>query len=68
MLTYRLPSTILRSMHLTDVTLRLQANNLWYYAANGKGIDPEAYSFGMGTPARLPQVPASFSFGLSLTL
>lgn len=67
-LTYRLPSTLLRSMHLTDVTLRLQANNLWYYAANGKGIDPEAYSFGMGTPARLPQVPASFSFGLSLTL
>ena len=67
-LAYRLPSTLLRSMHLTDVTLRLQANNLWYYAANGKGIDPEAYSFGMGTPARLPQVPASFSFGLSLTL
>ena len=67
-LAYRLPATLLRSMHLTDVTLRLQANNLWYYAANGKGIDPEAYSFGMGTPARLPQVPASFSFGLSLTL
>ena len=67
-LAYRLPATLLRSVHLTDVTLRLQANNLWYYAANGKGIDPEAYSFGMGTPARLPQVPASFSFGLSLTL
>lgn len=67
-LAYRLPTTLLRSMYLTDVTLRLQANNLWYYAANGKGIDPEAYSFGMGTPARLPQVPASFSFGLSLTL
>ena len=67
-LAYRLPATLLRSMHLTDVTLRLQANNLWYYAANGKDIDPEAYSFGVGTPARLPQVPASFSFGLSLTL
>lgn len=67
-LAYRLPATLLRSMRLSDLTLRLQVSDIWLHAANDKGIDPEAYSFGMGMPARLPQTPTSFTLGLSVTL
>lgn len=67
-LAYRLPSTLLRSIRLSDLTLRLQVSDIWLHAANDKGINPEAYSFGLGSPARLPQTPTSLTLGLSVTL
>lgn len=65
---YSLPAQISRSLSLTDLTIRLQANNLWYHAFNDRGIDPEAYSFSIGRPGRVLQSPATYTIGLSITL
>lgn len=67
-LSYSLSEKLLDTLRLSSCTVRLQANNLCYWAKNDRGIDPEAYSFGFGRPPRrLPASPATYSLGISLS-
>ena len=52
------------------MTIKAQARNLWWWAANDSGIDPEAYSFsagatGMGRGYRTVQEAPTYTLGLS---
>lgn len=65
---YNVPSRILSFLNISECTFRFQANNLFYWAKNDRGIDPEAYSFAFGRPPRrLVQEPTSYMLGLSMT-
>ncbi len=66
-LSYSMPQKLLSTLSLQKAVIQLQANNLWYWTANKASIDPEAYSFGLGTPVRLTQAPKTLTVGLSLT-
>lgn len=61
LVSYRLPSDLLKSLHVSSMTLRLQANNLKTWKGKAwQGLDPEtAY-------ATMPIKP-SFSFGLNVS-
>ncbi|UEG52163.1 SusC/RagA family TonB-linked outer membrane protein [Mucilaginibacter daejeonensis] len=63
-LSYAIHNNFLKRIHMTNLRLTAQVNNLWYWSAAGKDIDPEAYSLNSGTRS-LP-VPKSFLFGLSV--
>ena len=65
-LTYLLPKTVCDKFSCDNVKLRLQVSNLFYWAANGKGIDPESHSFRNG--GRLSQFGPSYSVGLTIDL
>lgn len=66
-LTYELPKSILKKMAVQSITLRAQARNIWWWAANNKGIDPEAYTtstYGRGART-LPEAP-TYMLGLTV--
>lgn len=44
-LTYRVPSELCRKFYAESARINLQVGNLFYWAANGEDIDPEAYSY-----------------------
>lgn len=64
-LSYNLPQTFTRKIHVSSAKLTGQVNNLWYLSAAGDDIDPESYSVNSGT--RTLQNPTSFVFGFNLT-
>lgn len=67
-LSYDLPKSFLQRLHYVQgVSLKAQAQNIWWWAANDSGIDPEAYSTGTyGRGARvLPEAP-TYTLGLSV--
>lgn len=59
-LSYRIPEALLKAYHITSATVRIQANNLWTWAAKEwNGMDPgTAY-------ANMPIMPG-YSLGLNL--
>lgn len=61
---YSLPAQLVRRAGLRGVKLTAQINNLWYWSAVGRGIDPEFYSANGGTRT-LPS-PKSLLMGLSV--
>jgi hypothetical protein len=63
-LSYTIQGDFLKRIHMTNLRLTAQANNLWYWSAAGKDIDPEAYNLNGG--ARGLTIPKSFLFGLSV--
>jgi len=63
-LSYALPKNITDKLSLQSVRVRLQAGNLFFWAANDDGIDPEAYHFRSAT--RLTRFGATFSAGLTV--
>lgn len=63
-LSYNIQADFLKHIHMTNLRLTAQANNLWYWSAAGKDIDPEAYNLNGG--ARGLVIPKSFLFGLSV--
>jgi hypothetical protein len=63
-LSYTLPKDLCDKASLGAVKVRLQIGNLFYWAANKDGIDPEAYSYSNGT--RFPRFGPSFSAGLTV--
>lgn len=68
-LTYDLPKSWLRKVHIRNVVLKAQARNLWWWAANDSGIDPEAYSYtSTGRGARALQEAPTYTLGLSFNL
>ncbi|WP_235527332.1 SusC/RagA family TonB-linked outer membrane protein [Pedobacter sp. Leaf41] len=64
-LSYNLPQQVSRLIHVSNVRLSGQVNNLWYWSAAGDDIDPETYSANSGT--RSLQIPKTFIFGLNVT-
>ena len=64
-LSYNLPQSFSRKIHVSSARLTGQVNNLWYLSAAGNDIDPEYYTANSGT--RTLQNPKSFVFGFNLT-
>lgn len=62
-LAYNLPRTLCKTLHLSNLRLTLQTNNLFYWSKVGKDIDPESYSHGSGS--RVVHQPRTFAIGLS---
>lgn len=66
-LSYDLPKVLLRKLNLSGVSIKAQAQNIWWWAANDSGIDPEAYAsstYSRGARV-LPDAP-TYTLGLSL--
>ena len=63
-LTYTLPKNIVDKLSLEAVKVRVQAANLFYWAANNDGIDPESYYPRMAT--RLTRFSPTFLAGLTI--
>ena len=61
---YALPQNIVSKLRMKDVTVRAQVDNLCYWAANHRDIDPEAFyaNQGMRTQAIMP----SYVLGLNV--
>ena len=63
-LSYDLQKPLLDKFGIRNTVLKLQVRNLFYWAKNKGGLDPEIFNLG-GT--RSPLAP-TYSFGLSITL
>lgn len=61
---YSLPSNMLSALHISALTVKAQIDNLFYWAANHRGIDPEAYNANGGyrTNAQMP----TYTIGLNI--
>lgn len=62
---YTLPKEWLNKVRLENVTVKAQVQNLWWWAANDSGIDPEAYSYSAGRGSRTLQDAPTYTLGLS---
>ena len=65
-LAYHLPDAIIKKLGIGHTQLTLQVNNLFYWSAAGRDIDPESYS--VKTGGRTLTQPKTISIGLSTTL
>lgn len=66
-LSYDLPKSLLQRFYVQGVSIKAQAQNIWWWAANDSDIDPEAYTagtYGRGTRS-LPEAP-TYTLGLSI--
>lgn len=63
MLSYSLPKSFTESLRLKEFTINVHGGNLWYWAKNPYGIDPETQGLGH----RTFRIPKSFTLGFNLT-
>ncbi len=63
---YSLPSFLLKNMPLSGVKFNMQARNLWWWAANKSGLDPEVWEGDTMSPSRGIHYPAEFILGLTI--
>lgn len=66
-LSYDIPKSALNKLYVKSVSIRAQAQNIWWWAANDSGIDPESYTastYGRGART-LPEAP-TYTLGLSV--
>ncbi|MCL2416929.1 MAG: SusC/RagA family TonB-linked outer membrane protein [Bacteroidales bacterium] len=63
-LSYTLPQSVSDRLLLQSARVRVQAGNLFYWAANNRGIDPEAHNYRTGM--RQTRFGPSFSAGLTV--
>lgn len=64
---YELSGQWMKKVGFTRLRVQTQIQNLWYKAANSKGLDPEAWagdSFASAV-SRIAQPPVSYTFGIS---
>ena len=61
-LSYSLPSDILKKMGIKNLSFNVRGNNLWLIAKNDEGIDPESQGIGV----RYFPVQPSYTVGLNL--
>lgn len=61
-LSYTLPQNYSSSIGLQELTLNVRGSNLWLWAKNNEGIDPETQGLGV----RTSPVQKSFTLGLNL--
>lgn len=65
-LAYNVPKTFCRKVHTESVRVNLQVGNLFYWAANNKGIDPESYQLDTYTNARQYKFRPTYSIELNI--
>lgn len=65
-LSYHLPKDLLKKCLIRDAMISLQIQNLWYWAANDRDLDPEVWSGSSLYPSRGEHLPATYTLGLSL--
>lgn len=65
-LTYRLPQAICRKFYAESARINLQIGNLFYWAANGESIDPEAYAYGTYYNNRQEKFGPTYSVGVNI--
>lgn len=63
---YTFPKEWMRKCYVENLRVSLQIQNLWYWAANDKGLDPEVWSGTSRSPSRGSHVPATYTLGVSL--
>ncbi|WP_103865046.1 SusC/RagA family TonB-linked outer membrane protein [Aquimarina sp. I32.4] len=67
-LSYQLNHEFLKKTPFTGVGFSIQGRNLWYWAANDIGIDPEAFSTQRSGPGRrLLPIEPTYTFGINIT-
>lgn len=63
---YTFPKVIIRKCYLQNLRLNLQVQNVFYWAANKRNLDPEVWSgTTAGSTSRGTHIPATFTFGVS---
>ena len=64
---YSLPASLVKKAKLQAVSVNLQIQNLWYWAANKNNLDPEAwYSESLTSIGRGNAIPKTYTIGVSL--
>lgn len=68
-LSYRLPRTVVRKLHLQEASLTLTGRNLWIIHKNAPNIDPEAaLTAGNAQGVEAYSLPTARSFGLNVAV
>lgn len=63
---YTFPKVMIRKCYLQNLRLNLQVQNVFYWAANKRNLDPEVWSgLSAGSTSRGSHIPATFTFGVS---
>ena len=63
---YTLPKRWTEKISISSAKVMVQANNLWWWAANDTGLDPEVWNGSSLSPSRGTHYPAEFTVGLNL--
>lgn len=61
---YTFPKKWIRKAFLQNLRIDLQIQNLWYWAANKRNLDPEVWSGTSLSPSRGSHIPATYTIGL----
>ena len=62
---YTFPQEWMSKMYVQNLRLSLQIQNLWYWAANKRDLDPEVWSGTSLTPSRGYHIPPTWTIGIS---
>lgn len=62
---YTFPKVWINKFFMQNLRINLQIQNLWYWAANDKNLDPEVWSGTSLSPSRGQHIPATYTIGLS---
>ncbi|CDA84611.1 tonB-dependent receptor plug [Bacteroides sp. CAG:754] len=62
---YTFPKVWIKKFFMQNLRVNLQIQNLWYWAANDKNLDPEVWSGTSLSPSRGQHIPATYTIGLS---
>ena len=62
---YTFPKALIGRFMMENLRVNLQIQNLWYWAANKRNLDPEVWTGTSLSPSRGKHIPATFTLGLS---
>ena len=65
-LSYRLPQAFCSKLSTKSIMVKFQVGNLFYWAANNDGIDPEAYQLNTYTGSRTDKFGPSYALELNI--
>lgn len=65
-LAWNLPHRVCRKVAADNIRINLQVGNLFYWAANNEGIDPEAHQLGWYSQSRQDKFGPTYSVGLTV--
>lgn len=67
-LAYKVPTAFCKKLHVEGVRILLSVGNLFYWAANNEGIDPEYYQLDTYIDSRQEKCGPSYSLNFSINL
>ena len=67
-LAYKVPTTFCKKLHVEGLRILLSVGNLFYWAANNEGIDPEYYQLDTYIDSRQEKCGPSYSLNFSINL